>query len=615
MRHGQRRRHYHAIFTCFKCASSGSCLPLRSLVENNVRFCLQQLSRKVKFIDVPCDVLGTNEYGLPYLSEIFEYAYEEEPFAITYTYANADILFDTSFLATVQAIIQKFHGKEFIATGRRTNVNWTLAQDLQQPDFDFDVTYRQGSLFREDALDYFVTTPDSILWYEVPDFVIGRPAFDNWLVNYAAEREILVDTSKTLRAIHQSVDHDTRHWEDMAAGPDLNFNRNLAVGKFESGYTWRAQWQSEHSLFGIYLCQKSTPPASNRWAVYVCVATIASLTVKKSGKRRITRRRRRNLLVRFSILFVALCFLQFMYTAFILVSKGRYNPRDVDGAALVRQTHDVTLRYIDSHDIVTLHSLHAQFGFIFVMFVDNAFLEMTLNWLCHAPTNVIQKTAFFTPSGSQTNSLVELGAIHVFSIGNASRKSASAASYGQKYYYELINERGKAIQELLRANLNVWLIESDSTWFADPSFVLRQYENFDIILGQDGALHEEIPEAGFIFLNNTRRTRLLWRMTIEWQARQLNTLVDGEVGDLGNEMLQLPNLLKDTECKWTFFPVKHFVSGKWYLDWELRSNSDPIVIQNNWLIGVEKKISRAKSWGHWYLQPEDGKSCTRRLFA
>ena len=34
------------------------------------------------------------------------------------------------------------------------------------------------------------------------------------------------------------------------------------------------------------------------------------------------------------------------------------------------------------------------------------------------------------------------------------------------------------------------------------------------------------------------------------------------------------------------------------------------VLQNNYIIGNEAKIARAKSWGHWYLDSEE--NCIRR---
>lgn len=52
-----------------------------------------------------------------------------------------------------------------------------------------------------------------------------------------------------------------------------------------------------------------------------------------------------------------------------------------------------------------------------------------------------------------------------------------------------------------------------------------------------------------------------------------------------------------------------FVPGIWYKDEEFRqSHSRPWVIQNNWLVGNEEKIKRAKKWKQWFLS-ETGNEC------
>ncbi len=59
--------------------------------------------------------------------------------------------------------------------------------------------------FQDDAQDFFVIIPGSFDWDVIPDFVVGRPAYDNWLVDYAFHQPIdSVDVSATLHAIHQS---------------------------------------------------------------------------------------------------------------------------------------------------------------------------------------------------------------------------------------------------------------------------------------------------------------------------------------------------------------------------------------------------------------------------
>ena len=53
--------------------------------------------------------------------------------------------------------------------------------------------------------DFFIVTRGTFKWSEIPDFVIGRPAYDNWLVDYAFHHLVdSIDVSATVHAIHQT---------------------------------------------------------------------------------------------------------------------------------------------------------------------------------------------------------------------------------------------------------------------------------------------------------------------------------------------------------------------------------------------------------------------------
>ena len=42
-----------------------------------------------------------------------------------------------------------------------------------------------GKLFANDAEDYFIYSRGGEDWSHIPDFVVGRRAYDNWLVDHA----------------------------------------------------------------------------------------------------------------------------------------------------------------------------------------------------------------------------------------------------------------------------------------------------------------------------------------------------------------------------------------------------------------------------------------------
>ncbi len=62
-----------------------------------------------------------------------------------------------------------------------------------------------GVPFQDDAQDFFIVHRGGFPWNAIPDFVIGRPAYDNWLVDYAFHHDFdTVDVTKSLHAVHQT---------------------------------------------------------------------------------------------------------------------------------------------------------------------------------------------------------------------------------------------------------------------------------------------------------------------------------------------------------------------------------------------------------------------------
>ena len=129
--------------------------------------------------------------------------------------------------------------------------------------------------------------------------------------------------------------------------------------------------------------------------------------------------------------------------------------------------------------------------------------------------------------------------------------------------------RTQIVYELLHKGINVWIIESDSTWLGDPLPYLRNFSDFDVIAGQDGDLRHRNAEGGFLYLNATYTTKAMWGKLRETQLLQLNCRKFDDsrcqnvsaTPDLGNEMFLLQQSLH--EVKWDFFPLDKFVSGLW----------------------------------------------------
>jgi len=243
-----------------------------------------------------------------------------------------------------------------------------------------------------------------------------------------------------------------------------------------------------------------------------------------------------------------------------------------------------------------IESVQIRNGFVFLQMINAAYIPMTLNWICGVSTSVLEKCVFLATDTIAAEKLKELqmNVLH-------QNMNSVELRFGTRDYYLYMLQRTKIVEQLLERGINTWIIESDATWLHDPSNELVKYQNYDVIAGHDGTLVDinPQPQAGFIFLNATERTLRLWRHIRRRQEIQLRIFRFFRTRMAGNEMLILRKQLH--MVRWTLFDSRTFVSGLWYTDEYTRSQTNPFVIQNNWLAGNNAKIERAKLWAHWFL--------------
>ena len=144
--------------------------------------------------------------NLPILTTMFKevIARSRTPFV---GYANADILFDRSLISTLRYLGRTLDlDRELILiTGRRRNVK--LSKFDLGPGDNLTRISKMDKVwpYHGMAQDYFITTRRGLPWRNIPDFVVGRNGYDNWLVAKALDWKLtLIDSSKTVLALHQT---------------------------------------------------------------------------------------------------------------------------------------------------------------------------------------------------------------------------------------------------------------------------------------------------------------------------------------------------------------------------------------------------------------------------
>ena len=148
----------------------------------------------------------TSPKGVPVLRHMYLEA--QKKFNTTfYCYTNGDILFDRNLTDTIRSLQTSAKGghlDKLLMVGRRSN--WSIGKGVNLTELAQVGHYAtNSSLFKDYAEDYFLTTRDGYPWATIPDFVVGRIGYDNWIVVTAMRKKIpVVDATQTVTALHQT---------------------------------------------------------------------------------------------------------------------------------------------------------------------------------------------------------------------------------------------------------------------------------------------------------------------------------------------------------------------------------------------------------------------------
>jgi len=194
--------------------------------------------------------VGRNEQGTPLVSSIFSLARAASEGQVL-AYLNADILVMPEIIGVIRQVLAQV--ERFLVIGQRWDLDVT-----QELDFDaawearlrFDVQ-RRGRLHPPAGSDFFIF-PRS-LFYEMPEFAIGRAGWDNWMIYHALQQGWpVIDATPSLMVIHQSHDYshlpgglphynleESQHNMALAGGPNhmymgLDADKPLRAGRIRT---------------------------------------------------------------------------------------------------------------------------------------------------------------------------------------------------------------------------------------------------------------------------------------------------------------------------------------------------------------------------------------------
>lgn len=240
--------------------------------------------------------------------------------------------------------------------------------------------------------------------------------------------------------------------------------------------------------------------------------------------------------------------------------------------------------------------------------LNEAYIPFTYSWLCNTLPMGIHRNVLLLTTDTNSTNLLQKDWPQVQTVHLPVTTFQGDLEYSKAGYVKMMNLRTQVINLLLRKNIPLILFETDSMWIKNPvPEVLQSVQGHDLLVVKPSHKHGYL--GGFMCLLPTVATLEIWRQLSERMLKLHDSLVnlknDDPVADATNDQVFFSKIIEKERKRIKLYELSNMkvVDGKWYTDFTEsdRKKMKPLVINNNWLRGNKVKISRAKKWGHWFL--------------
>lgn len=250
---------------------------VRTTVYNNTKYNWLALGKQVKPVLFTDDkslqkefkmagwtvysVPKVSKYGIPVLKNMYITARQRIK-AEFYAFSNADIIYTDGLSETLEAIGSHNLSGHVYITGRRSDVK-NVTRDEALSFSKLKQAEKRGELHIPFAEDYFITDK-KFPWDRIPELVIGRQYYDNWMsYNARMKKYWAIDATSTVLAVHQTVDRGSFEHRILKDQKNRFYNFNLLMNKpkakepnFESGLTTCLEYFTTKSIYNETLIAK-----------------------------------------------------------------------------------------------------------------------------------------------------------------------------------------------------------------------------------------------------------------------------------------------------------------------------------------------------------------------
>ena len=293
--------------------------------------------------------------------------------------------------------------------------------------------------------------------------------------------------------------------------------------------------------------------------------------------------------------------------------------------------------------------------------INAAFVDMTLSWLCNTAgmPGVHERSVMVctdqeclfrmrtSPIAVRVSAVLGLNLFlrtaHVPGADavRSAEQQAGALRYATVHYTLMMIARQQLLADLVFSGIPYLLFETDALWAADTYSWLdralasgtvwdRQRKEgrpaglpaFDFVGFVDGGARD--IGGGFFLTHATPEAKALfslWNSMMQSEVGKIKSISDHQAGShIDQRTLKQIFKLFDSNGSVAIFPPPFFPSGSWYKSHNTAQGGlanvvaeGVVVLQFNWIVGLQAKVDRAIEYGHWFL--EKGGVCNRATTA
>ncbi|XP_045180100.2 uncharacterized protein LOC123539513 [Mercenaria mercenaria] len=279
----------------------------------------------------------------------------------------------------------------------------------------------------------------------------------------------------------------------------------------------------------------------------------------------------------------------------------------------IRPEQDTEADGVESQLLNVARKIHLNSRTVLFTVINEAYLPFAYSWLCNTKPMNIHKSVLIVTTDKQAKAKLNSDWPEINIISMDIDNLRGNQSYSQVGYIKITVKRTEMIQFLLMANIDVFVFEVDCLWLANPLPGISFNQQDDIIVNPVAGTNNEIFASGFIWLRSTCRAKIIWQKVTDLmvalgeKVKHLPETTVLETYEDENEQKYLAKLIREGYADVTLkiLPLEMYADGQWYKFTEVeRLKLHPIVINNNWIIGNDAKIERAKLWNHWFVRTD-----------